>query len=227
MGKRSKRYKAAQGLIDVTKSYTVDEAVALLKQTATTKFDASVEIHVRLGIDPKKAEQTVRGSVAMPHGTGKTLRVAVFAKGPAAAAAKEAGADLVGDDEMIAGIKKSEKTDFDVAIATPDMMKSLAPIAKILGTRGLMPNPKNETVTADPAKATASWKQGKVTFRNDETANVHAAIGKASFAAEQLKANLEAFIDALKKAKPGESKGTFLRSITVTSSMGPAIKVVA
>ena len=227
MGKRSKRYRAAQELIDATKAYSLDEAVGLLKQTATTKFDASVEIHVRLGIDPKKADQTVRGSVAMPHGTGKTLRVAVFAKGAAATAAKEAGADVVGDDEMIAGIKKSEKADFDVAIATPDMMKSLAPIAKILGTKGLMPNPKNETVTADPAKAVASWKQGKVTFRNDETGNIHAAIGKASFAPEQLKANLEVFLDAIKKAKPSESKGTYLKSATLTSSMGPAIKILA
>lgn len=222
---RSKRYRAAQEQIDATKTYAVDAAVELIKKTATTKFDASVEIHARLGIDPKKADQLVRGSVALPHGTGKTVRVAVFAKGAAAKSAKEANADLIGDDELIAEIRKTEKADFDVAIATPDMMKSLAPIAKILGTQGLMPNPKNETVTPDPAKAVAAWKQGKVTFRNDDTANVHAAVGKASFSAEQLTANVTAFLDALKKAKPAEAKGTYIKSLTLTSSMGPAIRL--
>lgn len=225
MGKRSQRYRAAQELIQPSQAYRPDEAVQLIKQTATTKFDASVELHARLGIDPKKADQTVRGSVTLPHGTGKTLRVAVFAKGPAAAAATAAGADLVGEEDLITEIKKTEKTPFDVAIATPDMMKSLAPVAKILGTKGLMPNPKNETVTKDPAAAVTSWKQGKVTFRNDETGNVHAALGKASFRPEHLKANLEAFLDALKKAKPSESKGTYLKSVTVTTSMGPGIKL--
>lgn len=227
MGKRSQRYRAARELIDPTKRYSLDEVVALLKQTATTKFDPSIEVHARLGIDPKKADQLVRGSVTLPHGTGKKLIIAVFAKGAAATAAKEAGADLIGDDDLIAEIKKTEKTPFDIAIASPDMMKSLAPVAKILGTKGLMPNPKNETVSPDPAKAVASWRQGKVTFRSDDSGNLHAIAGKASFTSEQLKANLEALVDAIKKAKPSESKGTYLKSLTVTTSMGPGIKLAA
>jgi large subunit ribosomal protein L1 len=222
---RSKRYRAAQQLLEAAKAYPLDEAVSLLKQSATTKFDATVEFHARLGIDPKKADQLVRGAVTLPHGTGKKLRIAVFAKGQAAKDAKAAGADTVGDDDLIKTIKQTEKTDFDLAIATPDMMKSLAPIAKTLGTKGLMPNPKNETVTADPAKAVAVWRKGKVTFRNDDTGNLHAAVGKASFTPEQLTENIQAFFDAVKKAKPGDSKGTYLRSVTLTTSMSPAIRL--
>lgn len=222
---RSKRFRAAQQLIDSSKSYSLDEAVALIKQTATTKFDGSVELHIRLGVDPKQADQLVRGTVNLPHGTGKKLKIAVFAKGPAAKAAKDAGADMVGDDDLIADIKKTQKTDFDVAVATPDMMKLLAPIAKTLGTKGLMPNPKNETVNPDPAKIVEALRGGKITFRMDDTANLHQLIGKPSFAPEQLKANAEAYLEAIKKAKPSESKGTYMRSVTLTSSMGPAIKV--
>lgn len=221
----SKRFQAAQQLIDPNKRYPVAEAVGLVKQTATTKFDSSIEVHVRLGIDPSKADQLVRATTQLPHGTGKKLIIAVFAKGAAAKAAKDAGADVVGDDDLIAEIKKTSKTDFDIALATPEMMKSLAPIAKTLGTKGLMPNPKNDTVTADPAAAVKALQSGKVAFRSDTTGNVHQLIGKASFGVEQLEANLAAFIEAVKKVKPNESKGTYLRSVTLTSSMGPGINV--
>ena len=221
----SKRCRAAQQLIDVKKSYPIDEAMALMKQTATTKFDSSVEVHVKLGIDPGKADQSVRSTAQLPHGTGKKLSIAVFAKGAAAKAAKDAGADTVGDDELIAEIKKTGKTDFDIALAAPEMMKLLAPIAKTLGTKGLMPNPKNDTVTADPAAAVKALRSGKIAFRSDNTGNVHQIIGKASFPSAQLKANLETFLDALKKAKPSDTKGTYLKSVTLTSSMGPGIKI--
>lgn len=223
----SKRFRAAQQLIDVNKSYPIDEAIALMKQTATTKFDGSVEVHVKLGIDPSKAEQMVRSTAQLPHGTGKKLKIAVFAKGDAAKKAKDAGADMVGDEDLIAEIKKTSKTDFDIAIAAPDMMRLLAPIAKTLGTRGLMPNPKNDTVTADPAGTVKALQSGKIAFKNDTTGNVHQIIGKVSFDAAQLKANFETFIDALRKSKPSEAKGTYLASVTLTSSMGPGIKVAA
>lgn len=222
-----KKYRAALEKIDRLKTYSVAEAVALAKETSATKFDGSVEIHIRLGIDPTKAEQIVRATANLPHGTGKKLKIAVFAKGAVAKAAKEAGAALVGDDELIAEIKKTSKTDFDIALATPDMMKSLAPIAKTLGTKGLMPNPKNETVTADPAAMVASLQGGKVSFRSDTTGNLHQIVGKVSFSAEQLIANVETFIDAVKRAKPADTKGTYIRSITISTSMGPGIKIQA
>ncbi len=222
---RSKRYRAAQQLVDRTKAYPIDEAVNLIKQASTTKFDGSVEVHVHLGVDPKQADQLVRGTAQLPHGTGKKLTIAVFAKGAAAKAAKEAGADIVGDDDLVAEIKKTQKTDFDVAVASPDMMKALAPIAKTLGTKGLMPNPKNETVNPDPAKIVTALRSGKITFRMDDTANLHQVVGKASFAPDQLKANIEAYMEAVKKAKPSETKGTYLRSVTLTSTMGPGIKL--
>ncbi len=223
----SKRYRAAQELIDAKKQYTPDEAVALVKQTSTTKFDSSIEVHVRLGIDPSKADQMVRATAQLPKGTGKKLKIAVFAKGEMAKKAKVAGADIVGDEDLIAEIKKTSKTDFDIALASPDMMRLLAPIAKTLGTKGLMPNPKNETVTPDPAAAVKALQTGKIAFRSDVTGNVHQIIGKASFTAEDLKANLETFLEAVKKAKPSEMKGTYIKSITLTSSMGPGITVSA
>jgi large subunit ribosomal protein L1 len=223
----SKRYRAAAQLIDPKKVYNLEEAVALVKQTSSTKFDSSIEVHIRLGIDPSKADQMVRATAQLPHGTGKKLRIAVFAKGAAAKAAQEAGADIVGDDDMVAEIKKTSKLDFDIALATPDMMKSLAPIAKTLGTKGLMPNPKNDTVTPDVAAAVKSLQSGKIAFRNDTTGNLHQIVGKASFTAEQLQANVQAFIDAVKKAKPSESKGTYMKRITLTSSMGPGINFTA
>jgi len=222
---RSKRFRAAQQLIDPTKTYSLIEAVGLLKQTATTKFDAGVEIHIRLGIDPKKADQLVRGATSLPHGTGKKLKIAVFAKGPAVKAAETAGASIVGDEELIKTIKQTGKTDFDIALATPEMMKLLAPIAKTLGTKGLMPNPKNETVTPDPAAAVKALHSGKITFRTDDGGNVHQLIGKVSYSDAQLVENAQAYIDAVKKARPTESKGTYLRGIYLTSSMSPAIKV--
>lgn len=221
----SKRFRAAKQLVDPTKKYPIAEAVALMKQTATTKFDSSVEVHVKFGIDPSKAEQMVRGTGQLPHGTGKRLTIVVFAKGEAAKKAKDAGADVVGDEDLIAEIKKTSKTAFDIALATPEMMKLLAPIAKTLGTKGLMPNPKNETVTPDPAATVKVLHGGKIAFRNDTTGNIHQIIGKASFSPDHLKANFETFIDALKKAKPSETKGTYLAAVTLTSSMGPGIKV--
>lgn len=223
----SKRFRAAQQLIDPAKQYTPDEAVALVKQTATTKFDSSIEVHVRLGIDPSKADQLVRATAQLPHGTGKKLVITVFAKGAAAKAATAAGADVVGDEDLIADIKKTGRTNFDIALATPEMMKLLAPIAKTLGTKGLMPNPKNETVTPDPAAAVKALQSGKIAFRSDTTGNVHQLIGKASFSAADLKANLVAFLEAIKKAKPAETKGTYLKSVTLTSSMGPGIRIAS
>lgn len=225
MGHRSKRYRAALEKIDRQKQYPLTEAIALAKETGTTKFTGSLELHIRLGIDASKADQVVRGTLTPPHATGKQVRIAVFAKAAAAEAAKKAGADVVGDDDLIAEIKKSEKTDFDIAIATPDMMKSLAPVAKVLGTRGLMPNPKNETVTPDPAKAVEAWRKGKIAFRSDTSGNVHAALGKLTLAAADLEANAAAFIEAIKKAKPSESKGTYIQFVTLSTSMGPGICV--
>jgi large subunit ribosomal protein L1 len=221
----SKRYRAAAQLIEVGKVYPLDEALDLVAKTATTKFEGSVEVHVRLGIDASKADQLVRATVQLPHGTGKKLRIAVFAKGAVAEAAKAAGADLVGDTELIAEIKKTSKLNFDIALATPDMMKDLAPIAKTLGTKGVMPNPKNETVTADPAKMVKALQSGKVSFRSDVTGNIHQVIGKTSFPVDQLKGNFETLMDAIRKAKPAESKGTYIQNVVLTTSMGPGIKV--
>ena len=221
----SKRFKKAAELIDPLKVYTLDEALPLLKQTSTTKFDSSVEVHVRLGIDPSKAEQTVRSTAQLPHSTGKKLRIAVFAKGPAAAAATKAGAAMVGDDELIAEVKKTGAIAADIVLATPDMMKSLAPVAKTLGTKGLMPNPKNETVTADPAAMIKALETGKISFRSDANGNVHQLIGKISASPEQLKENIVAFIDALKKAKPATQKGTYIKNLVVCSAMGPSIRI--
>jgi large subunit ribosomal protein L1 len=224
---KAKKPAADQPSFDKSKAYPIAEAVSLTKQLSKVKFDATVELHVRLGIDPKKGEQAVRGAVSLPHGTGKTIKVAAFVSDAKAKECKEAGADLVGGDELIAEIKKSEKTDFEVAVSEPGMMKNLAQIAKILGTRGLMPSPKNETVSPDPAKAVRELKKGKVSFKNDDTANLHLIVGKVSFSDENLAANLETAIDAIKKAKPATAKGTYLKSITVASTMGPGIKVAA
>ncbi len=222
---RSKRYRAALEKIDPAKQYTLDDAIQAVQSTATTKVPGSLEVHIRLGIDASKADQVVRGTLTPPHATGKQVRIAVFAKGSAAEAAKQAGADIVGEADLIAEIKKTEKTNFDLAIATPEMMKTLAPIAKILGTRGLMPNPKNETVTPDPAKAVEAWRKGKLAFRSDASGNLHAAVGKVTLPAADLKANLQAFLEAVKKAKPAEVKGTYIQAVTLASSMGPGIKV--
>lgn len=212
---------------DSRKIYSIAEAIELVKKFAKTKFDSSVEAHFRLGIDTKKGDQQIRSAISLPHGTGKTVKIAAFVTAEHEKAAKEAGADIVGGEDLIAEIKKSEKTDFEVAVAEPALMKSLGQIAKVLGTRGLMPSPKNETVTNDPAKAIAELKKGKISFKNDDTANVHVAIGKVSFDSQQLVDNFEAVITAIKKAKPSSSKGTYVKNITICSSMGPGIKVQA
>lgn len=221
----SKRYRASIEQIDREKQYPLAEAVELVKQTSTVKFDASVELHIHLGVDPKKADQMVRGTIQLPHGTGKQLKIAVFATSKAADEAKSAGADLVGGDDLVKHIKDKGVTDFDIAVATPDMMKVLAPIAKILGTRGLMPNPKNETVNPNPAAVVKELRSGKVAFRTDTGANIHQIVGKISFDSQQLAANVSAMFDAIRKAKPSEAKGTYIQSLTLTSSMGPAIKL--
>ena len=223
---RSKRYKEIKSQVDSKKTYSAEEAVALVKQTATTKFDSSVEVHVRLGIDPKKGDQMVRGPVSLPHGTGQTKRVAVFTTlSEKEKEAKEAGADLVGGEELVAKIVSTGKCDFDIAVATPDMMPKMAKAAKILGPKGLMPSPKNETVTAKIKEAVAALKKGRVAYKNDDTANVHQVIGKSSFTKEQLAENLTAFMDALRKAKPSSSKGQYVVNVTLTSTMGPGVKV--
>lgn len=211
--------------LDKTKAYPIEEAIELTKKLSKTKFDASVEIHFRLGIDPRKGDQQVRTAVNLPHGTGKTVKVAAFVSPGKEKEVKEAGADYAGGEELIAEIKKTEKTDFQVAVAEPAMMKALAPIAKILGTRGLMPSPKNDTVTANPAKTVAELKKGKVSFKNDDTGNVHTAIGKVSFDTKQLLENYQTLLEAIKKAKPSSSKGVYIKNIAISSSMGPGIKI--
>jgi len=214
-------------LVDKIKVYPIEEAIELAKKTSKAKFDASVEAHYRLGIDTKKGDQQVRSAVALPHGTGKTVRVAAFVSPANEKACKDAGADIVGGDELIAEIKKTEKTDFDVAVAEPEMMKKLAPIAKVLGTRGLMPSPKNETVTPAPVKAVAELKKGKVSFKNDDTGNIHVAIGKVSFDSQKLVENFKSLTEAIKKSKPSKSKGVYLKNISISTTMGPGIKVSA
>lgn len=205
--------------------YSPQEAIELTKKLSKTKFDASVEVHLRLGIDPKKGDQQVRGAVALPHGTGKQIKVAAFVSQENQKAVKDAGADIVGGEELIQEIKKSEKTEFDVAVAEPAMMKSLSQIAKTLGTRGLMPSPKNETVTSNPAQVVEELKKGKVSFKNDNTGNLHIMIGKVSFSDQALAENFQTLIDAIKKAKPSGAKGTYLRNVSISSTMGPGIKV--
>lgn len=224
---KEKKAKAEKAQIeyDKTKAYPIAEAVELTKKLSKTKFDASVEIHFRLGIDPRKGDQQIRAAVSLPHGTGKTVKVAAFVTPANEKAAKEAGADFVGGDDLIEEIKKTEKTDFQVAVAEPEMMKKLGVIAKILGTRGLMPSPKNETVTLNPAKAVGELKKGKVSFKNDDTANVHVAIGKVSFETEKLVDNFKVLLDTIKKSKPNKSKGVYIRNVSITSSMGPGLKV--
>lgn len=216
---------AAKTLVDKTKVYTLDEALALVKKTSTVKFDAAVEIHARLGIDPSKGEQQIRATVALPHGTGKSKSIAAFVGTNDEKTAKDAGADFVYGEEDIKKIKDTGKIAFDIAVATPEMMPKLAVAAKVLGPKGLMPNPKTETVGKDVAKMITELKKGKAAFKNDDTANVHQAIGKVSFSETQLKENFTAFFEALKKAKPKTSKGTYIKSLYLATSMGPSIKV--
>lgn len=218
----SKRYRSVAAQVTPGKTYTLPEAVALLKE-AQIKFDASVELHARLGIDSKKSEQTIRGSVQLPHGTGKIKRVIAFVGPNHEADAKAAGADIIGTAEVIQQIKTTSKIDFDVAVATPDMMKQLSPVARMLGQKGLMPNPKTETVGQDVKKMVTALKQGKVNFKNDATGNVHLAIGRVSFLQEQIVANAQAAIDAIRKTKPATAKGMYIRSLTLTTTMGPGV----
>lgn len=224
----SKRFEELKGLIDAKKAYSTEEAIDLVKKTATTKFDSSVEVHVRLGIDPKKSDQMVRGNVSLPHGTGKTKKVAAIVGNDAdAKEAKDAGADLVGGQEMIDEIAKTGKYEAEVFVTTPDMMPKMAKVAKVLGPKGLMPSPKNETVTTNLTKTINELRKGKVSFKADDTANLHQVIGKSSFSKEQLTENFTTLMDAVRKAKPGSSKGVYLVSVTLTSTMGPAVKVAA
>ncbi len=225
---RSKRYKELKASFDSKKAYEPAEAVELAKKTSTTKFDAAIEVHINLGIDPKKSDQLVRSTVALPHGTGQTKKVAAFVSSPEKEKeAKDAGAELVGGEDLIAKIASSGKIEFDIAVATPDMMPKLAKVAKILGPKGLMPSPKNETVTPNIKKAVEELRKGKVAFKSDDTGNIHQIIGKASFSKDQLLENFGAFMDAVRRAKPSSSKGTYLQSVTLTSTMGPGIKVAA
>lgn len=226
MAKRGRKYQEAAAKIDSTKTYSVDEAVALLKATATTKFDPTVELHGRLGVDPRHADQQVREVVVLPHGLGKSVRVLVFAEGEDATIAQEAGADVIADDEVIKKIQDGW-VEFDVAIATPRMMGKAGRLGRVLGPRGLMPNPKAGTVVpgADLPRVIEESKAGRVEFRVDKTGNIHAPFGKASFSAENLADNLNALLESLNRARPAAVKGTYIRRLTVANAMGPGIRV--
>jgi large subunit ribosomal protein L1 len=221
---KSKKQADAAKAFDPEQLYTPSEALELVQKLATAKFDETVELAVRLGVDPRKADQMVRGTVALPSGTGTDVRIAVFATGEAATAAREAGADFVGGDDLAAEVEGG-MMDFDVAIATPDMMPTVGKLGRALGPRGLMPNPKTGTVTPDVAKAVGEFKGGKVEYRTDRQGNVHVPIGKASFAKDALNANFRAVIDELERVKPAAAKGRYMRRVTLASTMGPGIKV--
>lgn len=222
---RSKRYNELKKLIDPKKLYSPSEAFELVKKTSTTKFDGAVEVHMNLGIDVKKSEQTVRSTIVMPHSIGKVKRVAAFVPGDKEKDAKDAGAEIVGGEELINEIAKSGKVDFDVAVATPDMMPKMAKVAKILGPKGLMPNPKTDTVGANVKKMVEELKKGKVTIKNDATGNIHQVIGKSTLDDNKLMENFSAVVEAIRRAKPASAKGTFINKLVITSTMGPAINV--
>jgi large subunit ribosomal protein L1 len=223
---QGKRYRNAAQKYDRDRAHPAPEALELVKSLATAKFDETVELVVRLGVDPRKADQMVRGTVALPSGTGTDVRIAVFAQGEAATAAQEAGADFVGADDLAEQVEGG-MLDFDVAIATPDMMPVVGKLGRVLGPRGLMPNPKTGTVTPDAAKAVGEFKGGKVEYRTDRNANVHVPIGKASFDAAALEANYSAVMDEIVKAKPSGAKGAYVRKVTLSSTMGPGVRVDA
>lgn len=224
MPKRGKKFRAAAEKVEAGKTYTMAEAVTLVKEIAFAKFNESVDLDFRLGVDPRHADQQVRGTVSLPHGTGKSVRVAVFAKGDKAAEAEKAGAEYVGAEDLVTKIAGGF-TDFDAAIATPDMMGQVGRLGKVLGPRGLMPNPKTGTVTMDVGRAVEEIKAGKVEFRVDKTGNVHVPVGKVQFTEEQLNENAATVIDAIQKAKPAAAKGIYMRNITISSTMGPGVKV--
>ena len=223
--KHGKKYVDSAKLIDSLNAYDPAEAIDLAIKTSKAKFDETIEIHCRLGVDPRHADQQVRGSVVLPNGTGRTVRVLVVTKGDKIKAAEEAGADFVGGEEMIEKIKTENWFGFDVMIATPDMMGVVGRIGRVLGPKGLMPNPKSGTVTMDVAKAVQDTKAGKVEYRVDKTAIIHCPIGKASFGPEKLGENLQVLVDAINKAKPSAAKGTYIKSLYLTATMGPAVKV--
>lgn len=223
--KRSKRYKETRKNIDRLKTYDLDEALEIVIKNATAKFDESVEIHLALGIDPKQSDQQIRGTITLPHSVGKSKKIVVFAEGDKAKEAEKAKADLVGGQELINEIKQNKICDFEVAVATPEMMKNLAPIAKILGPKGLMPSPKTETVTTEIAKTVEELKKGKLSFKNDDGGNLHQLAGKISLGEDKLKENLSVFLNRIKGMKPENSKGIFIKDARICSAMGPGIKV--
>ena len=223
--KHGKKYVESVKLVDNAKLYDTQEAIELVRQTAKAKFDETIEMHVRLGVDPRHADQQVRGAVVLPHGTGKIVRVLVFAKGDKITEAEQAGADFVGGEELIAKIQNENWFGFDVCVATPDMMGVVGRIARVLGPKGLMPNPKSGTVTMDVAKAISDIKAGKVEYRLDKASIIHCPVGKASFGTEKLAENVATLMEAIVKAKPASSKGTYLKSISMSATMGPGIKL--
>jgi large subunit ribosomal protein L1 len=227
MPKRGKKYAESAKAFEKQNLYDLEEAVKLVQETAKANFDETIELHIRLGVDPRHADQQVRGAVVLPHGTGKTKRVLVFAKGEKLKEAEEAGADYFGGAEFADKIQKENWFDFDIAVATPDMMGVVGRLGRVLGPKGLMPNPKSGTVTMDVANAIKDIKAGKVEYRVDKTAIVHVPVGKKSFGTEKLLDNIKALVDAVIKAKPSASKGKYLKSVTVTSTMGPGIKINA
>ena len=223
--KRGKKYTEAAKLVEKNKLYSKEEAISLVKQTSTTKFDSSIEVAFNLNLDTKKADQQLRGTICLPHGTGKTKRILVIAKGDKAKEATEAGADYVGDLDYLEKIEKENWFEFDVLIATPDMMPQLGKLGKVLGPKGLMPNPKTGTVTLDIKKAVSEVKQGRIEYRTDSYGNIHSIIGKASFDDAKLVENLEAYVSLIVKSKPSTVKGTYVKNISVSSTMGPGVKV--
>jgi len=223
--KRGKKYVEAAKLVEAQKLYEVNEAIELAQKTSITKFDSMVEAHIRLGVDSRHADQQVRGAVVLPHGTGRDVRVLVFAKGDKATEAEQAGADFVGAEELVTKIQSENWFEFDVVVATPDMMSVVGRIGRVLGPKGLMPNPKAGTVTADVSKAIADIKAGKIEYRLDKTNIIHVPIGKVSFGTEKLTENFQVLMGAVIKAKPSAAKGTYLKSITLASTMGPGVKV--
>ena len=225
MRKRSKKYTEAVSKIEKGKVYTKEEAVKLVKETSTSSFDGSIELAIRLNLDTKKADQQLRGAIVLPKGTGKSNKVLVVARGPKATEAKEAGADFVGDTDILEKIEKENWFGFDTMIATPDMMPLLGKLGKVLGPKGLMPNPKTGTVTMDIKKAVEEVKAGRVEYRTDTFGNIHGVIGKASFSAEDLLANLDAFVEQILKIKPATVKGDYIKNISISSTMGPGIKI--